>query len=158
MDPPRHQPVLVEERSDTPAAQGLLSAFVATIQALYPDFDPDAGPSATPQDFADPHGAFFVAYLNDRPVGCCGVKLLDERVAEIKRLWVAPEGRGSGLGRRLLRACEAKAVEMGACVARLDTGDRQREALALFASNGYRQIDDYNANPSASYWFERPLP
>ena len=152
------QPVLVEERSDTPAAQGLLSDFVATIKAHYPDFDPDIGPSATPEDFSAPHGAFFVAYLGGQPVGCCGVKFIDEHVAEIKRLWVAPPGRGSGLGRRLLQACEARAAEMGASIARLDTGERQLEALALFTSNGYRPIDDYNGNPSAFYWFERPLP
>ena len=40
---------------------------------------------------------------------------------------------------------------------RLDTGNQQPEALALFRSTGYREIDDYNANPFASYWFEKPL-
>jgi GNAT superfamily N-acetyltransferase len=152
------QAVLVEERSDTPTAQGLLSDFVATIRAQYPDFDPDTGPSATPQDFSAPHGAFFVAYVGEQAVGCCGFKFIDEQVVEIKRLWVTPQGRGRGLGRRLLQACEAKAVALGASLARLDTGERQREALGLFAANGYRPIDDYNGNPSASYWFERPLP
>jgi ribosomal protein S18 acetylase RimI-like enzyme len=115
------------------------------------------GPSARPEDFIAPHGAFFVAEVDGVAAGCCGVKAIGPGVAEIKRLWVAPAGRGLGLGRRLLEACEAHAAASGATVARLDTGRLQTEALGLFASAGYVAIDDYNGNPFADHWFEHRL-
>lgn len=59
--------------------------------------------------------------------------------------------------RRLLGALEDAALELGWRTVRLDTGDRQPEALALFRSAGYREIPDYNANPYASYWFAKSL-
>jgi heme-degrading monooxygenase HmoA/GNAT superfamily N-acetyltransferase len=148
---------LVQEASDSPRAVALLTDFVASIQARYPTFDPEVGPSATPEDFTAPKGAFFVAEVDGEAVGCCGVKTIGPGVVEIKRLWVAPGGRGLGLGRRLLQACEDQAVATGATVARLDTGRLQTEALGLFASAGYVAIDDYNGNPFADHWFEHRL-
>jgi ribosomal protein S18 acetylase RimI-like enzyme len=68
-----------------------------------------------------------------------------------------PGARGRGLGRRLLRALEEAAAELGWHTVRLDTGDQQPDALALFRSAGYREIPDYNANPYASYWLEKRL-
>jgi heme-degrading monooxygenase HmoA len=70
---------LVPEGADSPRAAALLADFVASIQARYPAFDPDIGPSARPEDFMAPHGAFFVAEKDGTAVGCCGVKALGPR-------------------------------------------------------------------------------
>src|SRR5579884_4210856 len=148
----------VEESSlDHPDAARLLDAFSAEIAALYPGWSPATGPSATPRDFAPPAGAFLVAYRAGRAVGCGGLKPLDCRHAEVKRLYVAPESRGAGVARRLLDALEAAARERGHDVVRLDTGNRQPAALALFRSAGYEPIPDYNGNPAASHWLEKRL-
>jgi GNAT superfamily N-acetyltransferase len=148
---------LTEEPLDAPGAATLLNAFAAEIAVLYPGWDPTAGPSATPEDFARPAGAFLVAYAGKRAVGCGGIKKLDERRAEIKRLYVVPDARGDGVARRLLRGLELAALARGYDTVRLDTGNRQPAALALFRSAGYVAIGDYNGNRFASYWLEKSL-
>ena len=96
-------------------------------------------------------------YEGAEPVACGGLKRLDDRAAEIKRLYVSPEWRGRGLGHRLLDELERVAAEQGYETVRLDTGSQQPEALRLFRSHGYAEIGDYNGNRFASYWFEKRL-
>ena len=148
---------LRDEPFDSPAATALIAAFAEEIASLYPGWTPATGPRATAGDFAPPSGGFVVAYEGGRPVGCGGVKSLDGRDAEVKRLYVAPEARGRGVARAILSRLEEVAAATGHAIVRLDTGDRLPGALALFRSAGYREIDDYNGNPVASYWLEKPL-
>jgi len=150
--------VLRDEPFDGVAASDLLTAFASEIGLLYPGWHPGVGPSANPDEFAPPSGRFVVAYADGRPVGCGGVKRLDDRCSEIKRLYVAPDARKSGVARLLLQRLEHLARESGHAVVRLDTGDRQPGALALFRSAGYRHIADYNSNPFASHWLEKRSP
>jgi GNAT superfamily N-acetyltransferase len=149
--------VLRDEALDGAAASDLLAAFASEIASLYPGWHPGVGPSAAPDDFVPPSGAFVVAYAERRAVGCGGVKQIDDRHAEIKRLYVAPEARKSGIARRILARLEQRARESGYAVVRLDTGSRQAQALALFRSTGYSDIADYNGNEFASHWLEKRL-
>ncbi len=71
-------------------------------------------------------------------------------------MYVVPPLRGRGVARALLRELERRAGEMGYAVARLDTGPKQ-VARGLFESEGYVEIPDFNGNPVASYWGEKPL-
>ena len=148
---------LSEQPLDAPGAATLLDAFAAEIEHLYPGWKPGVGPSAAAEDFAAPAGTFLVAYAGERAVGCGGLKRLDERRAEIKRLYVAPEARGEGVATRTLRGLELAARARGYDTVRLDTGARQPAALALFRSAGYIAIGDYNGNPFASHWLEKRL-
>jgi GNAT superfamily N-acetyltransferase len=149
--------VLRDEPLDGAAASDLLAAFAAEIASLYPGWHPGVGPTADPAEFVPPSGAFVVAYADGRPVGCGGVKRIDERHGEIKRLYVAPGARKSGIARLILGALEQRARESGYAAVRLDTGARQPEALALFRSAGYGDIADYNGNAFASHWLEKSL-
>jgi GNAT superfamily N-acetyltransferase len=90
-------------------------------------------------------------------VGCGGIKQLDDETAELKRIYMSEAARGQGLGRRLLQRLEALARELGYERVRLDTGDLQPEALALFRSAGYVDIPDYNDNTWATYWMQKQL-
>jgi GNAT superfamily N-acetyltransferase len=110
-----------------------------------------------PAEFEPPAGVLLVAYDGELPVACGGVHVIAPDVAEIKRMYVAPSARGRGLGRTLLRALEAAAVDLGCVRARLDTAASFTEAVALYRSAGYTDIADYNGNPHASVWMERPL-
>jgi GNAT superfamily N-acetyltransferase len=142
---------------DGEAAAPLLAAFADEIASLYPGWEPGVGPTATADDFAPPSGRFVVAYQDGRPVGCGGIKSLDGESAEVKRLFVAPEARERGVARLILRRLEDAARESGHTAVRLDTGEHQPGALELFRSSGYSEIGDYNGNPFASYWLEKPL-
>jgi GNAT superfamily N-acetyltransferase len=149
--------VVREERADGEVAASLLRAFEADIASIYADWDPALSPSATAADFEAPVGGFVVAYRDGVAVGGGGLKRLDDGLAEIKRMYVAPAARSQGVARRILWALEALARDRGYSRIRLDTGSAQPHALALYQTAGYRAIDDYNANPYASYWFEKSL-
>jgi GNAT superfamily N-acetyltransferase len=72
-------------------------------------------------------------------------------------MYVVPDARGRGLGRALLEALEDTARDLGYDRVRLDTGDKQPNAEALYRSAGYRPIGNYNANQYASFWGEKEL-
>jgi GNAT superfamily N-acetyltransferase len=149
---------LRRERLDSPAGEALVDAFFDEIVPLYPAITPDnPGPSATADELSPPGGVFLVAYVGDIPVGCGGIKQLSDDAAELKRLYVAPEARNRGLARTLVAELENAARDAGYRIVRLDTGNQQPAALDLFRAAGYREIDDYNGNPHASYWFEKSL-
>jgi GNAT superfamily N-acetyltransferase len=146
------------EASDTPVSVALQRAYFRDIASRYPGWSPDLIPSADPAEVAPPLGAWVVAYLDERAVGCGGVKRLDDTAAELKRIYLAPAARGRGLGRLLLQRLERHARELGYECLRLDTGDLQPEALGLFRSAGYEHVADYNGNTWATYWMEKRLP
>jgi GNAT superfamily N-acetyltransferase len=102
-----------------------------------------------------PGDRVLVGRIGGRPVAVGAVRALEPGVGEIKRMYVVPDLRGQGLGRRVLGALEDEAREMGLARLRLDTGDRQTAAIELYRSAGYRPIDAYN--DSADLWFERDL-
>jgi GNAT superfamily N-acetyltransferase len=72
-------------------------------------------------------------------------------------MYVAPQARGQGVARVLLTALEDAARELGYAKVRLDTGPEQPHARRLYESAGYVEIADYNGNPHAGYWAEKPL-
>lgn len=156
----RHNGCVLEFRDeplDSPASRRLLAAFESEIAGLYPGWSPTSGPSATPEEFAPPSGLFLIVYEGAEPAACGGFKRLGADDAEVKRMFVVPASRGVGLGGVLLDALEARARAVGYVRFRLDTGDAQPEALRLYRSHGYVEIEDYNANPFARYWFEKVL-
>ncbi len=146
--------------ADRAPAADLIAAMVAEIAALYGgslSADPRS-PSATPADLAPPTGACIVGFDGPGRAVCVGgVKRWADGTAEIKRMYVVPDARGSGIARALLAALEDAARELGYARARLDTGPRQPGARALYESAGYTEIPDYNGNPYAAWWGERAL-
>jgi GNAT superfamily N-acetyltransferase len=148
------------EPADSAAAAALLDRYYGELAARFPagtgEFDLAliAAPTA---EFAPPHGAFLLARLDGRAVGCGAVRTLDADVAEIKRMWIDPDERGHGIGRSLLVALETAAHELGCRAVRLDTAAHLTEALALYRSAGYVAISAYNDNPYAEHWLEKPL-
>jgi GNAT superfamily N-acetyltransferase len=138
-------------------ALGLVAAMVEAIAAQYGELVLSATPSATPDELSPPGGCFVALYEDGRPVAGGGVKRLAADTGEIKRMFVVREARGRGLARVLLAALEDAARDLGYARVRLDTGAKQVEALALYRSSGYREIEDYNANRYAVYWGEKLL-
>ena len=143
--------------SDTSPATDLVAAMVDEVSELYGRIDVPGAPSATPADFAPPRGAFVVIYADGEPVAGGGVKRLDDEACEIKRMYVVPRARGRGHASRLLRALEDEARALGYAIARLDTGEHQPQAQAMYERAGYAPIGNFNANPFASFWGEKRL-
>jgi len=75
----------------------------------------------------------------------------------VKRMWVADRVRGLGLGRRLLAELERRAAATGARVVRLETNEALVEAIALYRSSGYREVEPFNDEAYAHHWFEKEL-
>lgn len=120
-------------------------------------FDPTVGATVTPDEARPPAGHFFVAYLHGEPLGCGAVKHPSGAPAQIKRMWVAPEARGLGLGRRLLTTLEDCARDAGADTARIETNSDLTEALALYTTTGWEQVDAFNNEPYADRWLQKAL-
>src|SRR5690349_2465916 len=74
--------------------------------------------------------------------------------AYLKRMWVAREARGLGVGRRLLTELEEYARSTGARVIQLETNRALTEAIALYRASGYVEVPAFNAEPYAHHWFE----
>jgi GNAT superfamily N-acetyltransferase len=144
---------------DTGPGATLLQAMRDEMRELYEglDMDSDDMPRAGAAELSPPTGALLVGYAGHDPVCVGGVKRLDERACEIKRMYVAPQVRGRGVARALLHELEATGRRLGYEIARLDTGPRQQGARGLYESEGYLEIENFNANPVASFWGEKPL-
>ena len=137
----------------------LEAAMRAEVGQMYPGLDlqsPDM-PKAGPDELNPPNGSFLVGYEDGVAVCCGGVKRLDQQICELKRMYVIPDARGRGVARILLAALEDRARELGYTVARLDTGPKQAGARHLYESAGYVAIPNFNGNPVATYFGERPL-
>ncbi|HEU0300314.1 MAG TPA: GNAT family N-acetyltransferase [Longimicrobium sp.] len=124
------------------ASRALITALNAELSATYSE--PGANHfGLEPEEVAEGRGAFLVVRLDGTPVGCGAVRLLDAETGELKRMYVAPAARGTGLGRRLVAALEAEARALGARRLVLETGTRQHAALALYRATGFVAIPLY---------------
>lgn len=132
---------------DAPVARAAVSRYFAELGERF-GFVPGA---------PDTEGRFFVAVERGAPVACGGVRPLADGRAELKRLWVDPAWRGSGLGSRMLRHVEEAAEADGRTELVLDTKAGLVEAVALYERAGYHRIDRYNDNPDAELFFAKRL-
>ncbi len=130
---------LRREDLDSPAVQELFAALNLEIMKQYPD-EGDNHFRLDAEEIVDGRGALFVAYLAERPVGCGSIRKLDADTAEIKRMYVADDTRGRGIGGELLRSLEAEAHELAVSRLLLETGEHQAAALALYGRAGFRRV------------------
>jgi GNAT superfamily N-acetyltransferase len=149
------RPGRVDEGDGAALAQGMRDEIAAIYDGLALD-GPDM-PKAGAEELSPPGGAFLVGYRDGEPICCGGVKRLPDGTCEIKKMFVVPSARGQGVARELLYALEGAARALGYTVARLDTGPRQPAAQHLYESEGYMRIENFNANPVATFFAEKAL-
>lgn len=140
-------------------AADLVAAMVAEMRDLYDGLDLDAPdmPKAGPAELGPPGGVYLVGYRDGVPVCGGGLKRLPDGTCEIKRMYVVPQARRSGVARALLAALEDAARGLGYRIARLDTGGRQPHAQAFYEAAGYRRVANFNNNPHAAFHGEKQL-
>jgi GNAT superfamily N-acetyltransferase len=134
------------------AGRALIAALNRELTGAYPE----AGAThfgLAAEEVAPGRGAFLLVYDNGNAVGCGAVRLIDPGTAELKRMYVAPNRRGKGFGRRLVAALEQEARRLGARRMVLETGIRQQTALALYHRTGFERIPlygEYCLSPNTS--------
>lgn len=139
------------------AAQQCLARYYQELAERFPSgFDPSRSIRTSAKDMSPPLGRFVLARLDGESVGCGGL-LLSGEVPYIKRMWVDPDARCLGIGRRILEALEDLARDHGAARVQLETNESLSEALALYRSSGYREVEAFNSEPYAHHWFEKRL-
>jgi DNA-binding MarR family transcriptional regulator/GNAT superfamily N-acetyltransferase len=131
--------------------------FDELAQRFEHGFRPRRSISAELADYAPPAGMFLIATLRGEPVGCGGLRFEPGRPAYLKRMWVSRSLRGLGIGRRLLGELERSAKANGATAIHLETNRALTEAINLYRSAGYQEVEPFNDLPYAHHWFEKQL-
>ena len=133
--------------------------MVAEMAVLYDGLDLNAPgmPKAGPAELGPPGGLYLVGYRDGDPVCGGGLKRLPDGTCEIKRMYVVPQARRTGVASALLAALEGAARDLGYRIARLDTGSRQPHAQAFYEASGYQRVENFNDNPAAAFHGEKRL-
>jgi putative acetyltransferase len=129
---------------DAEALRGLFLEYFGWLgeDGWFP-WGPDAELAAADEHYE----ALLVARVDGEAAGCVALLRLSDVACEMKRLYVRPAGRGSGVGRALVEASIARARELGYAAMRLDTLPTMDTARALYLSLGFTPIERYNDNP-----------
>ncbi len=139
-----HHPITVEVESVySEDAANLINQLTLELRGRYPE-DPQQGAARfKPEDLDVPNAAFVVARVGGVAVGCAAIRPLSADTTELKRMFVHPNLRGRGLGAKILLKLEQVAPSLGMRTIRLETGDRNPEAVALYEKNGYSRISAF---------------
>lgn len=139
-----------------PASVSLRAAQRAEIAERYGTPDSEPGPAPTGDDIT----VFFVAFDEaDEPVGCGGLRRLNEHEAEIKRMFVRAASRGTGVSTGILSRLEQYGREAGWRRLLLETGDGQPDAVRFYTREGYGRIPNFGhyTDEAASLCFAKEL-
>lgn len=132
---------LAVDRLDSATGVALADALMVELELRYGL--PDEADGLHADQLAPPHGTFLVAWRGDEALGCGGLRQLEPGVGEIKRMYVSPAARRTGVARTVLTELERTASALGYTHLKLETGVKQPEAMELYASTGYQQIEPY---------------
>ena len=149
----------VSVRTESPwseAAVAMVAALCAELASRY-----HRPPSLfLPEEAAGPRAAMVVAWRDGQPVGCGALRRIDDETVEVKRMYVAPEARRTGIAWQILAELERLAAGFGYRMIILEAGSFQPEAIALYRAADYRATPSYGryvGNPEA-HCFAKPLP
>jgi putative acetyltransferase len=140
-------------------SQAESSAEIAIVRELFVEYAESLGFSlcfqnfeselaGLPGDYSPPNGRLLLARCGTESAGCVALHSLEPGICEIKRLYVRPQFRGTGVGKTLTNAVISEATSIGYKKVRLDTVEpKMKNAVGLYRALGFREIAPYRPNP-----------
>jgi putative acetyltransferase len=126
------------------------------VDLSFQDFEKEL--ATIDQQYRKPGGGLILSFKDERPVGCVGIRKLDDDTAELKRMYVKVEYRGYNIGIELLKRSVKLASELGYKRIRLDTLKNMTRAQSLYQSFGFYEIPSYRFNPlEGTIYMEKDL-
>ena len=128
-------------------ARNIFKEYAASLDfdLDFQDFEEEL--SDLPGQYAPPEGCLLVAMYGEKPAGCIGLRKINHGICEMKRLYVKPQFRGSGIGRVLAEAIIEEARQIKYARMRLDTVPSMEKARVLYVSLGFKKIRPYRYHP-----------
>ncbi|HEV3262098.1 MAG TPA: GNAT family N-acetyltransferase [Gemmataceae bacterium] len=123
------------------------------ISLCFQSFDREL--AELPGAYVPPEGRLLLALDENEPVGCVALRRLSDGVCEMKRLYMRPKFRGQKAGRRLALAAIGEARRIGYRRVLLDTLPSMTEAIGLYRSLGFVEVEPYTVNPVPGALFMR---
>jgi putative acetyltransferase len=142
---------------------------IESIRVLFQEYEKAIGVDLCFQGFAEelaglpgryssPEGALLLAFVDSQLAGCVALRWFDYNTCEMKRLYVRPDFRGLGLGRKLALVVIDEATQIGYTKMRLDTLPSMVEAIAMYKTLGFAEIEPYRFNQvNGAIYMERGL-
>lgn len=151
--------VAAHESGSIPAVRELFLEYAASLgfSLCFQSFDEEL--ASLPGKYAPPRGRLLLLHCDGRLAGCVALRPLENRICEMKRLYVRPEFRGRGLGKALVDRVLAEARSIGYGRIRLDTVEPvMGAAVAMYRSLGFYEIPPYGPHPvPGTLWLELDL-
>jgi putative acetyltransferase len=122
------------------------------INLDFQDFDTEM--SNLPGKYAhDKGGCLYLVYVDDSPIGCAGLYKLNDKICEIKRVFVSPHYQGKGIGRMIMETAISDGKKLGYDKLYLDSLHRLEAAKQLYLKLGFQEILPYNENPHPDVYY-----
>ena len=148
-----------QSTADIAAVRELFIEYAAWLgfSLAYQNFNQEL--ASLPGKYAGPSGRLLLARVDEVPAGCGAIRQLEPLVCEMKRLFVKPDFRGCGLGRKLAETLIGDAREIGYSTMRLDTvAEKMGDAVLLYKALGFHEIPAYYPGARAgTLYFELQL-
>jgi GNAT superfamily N-acetyltransferase len=138
------------------AGRSCLYAYARELSVRFPE-GYNVAELTPPEQFTPPRGVLLVAFDGADGVGCVGLRTLEPGVGEIRHMWVDDRMRRTGLGGRLLREIEGRAVALGLPTVRLNTHKALPEAVAMYRAARYAETDAYSDDVHGQLSFVKHL-
>jgi ribosomal protein S18 acetylase RimI-like enzyme len=138
----------LETEEETAMAKELLREYVQWLDTDLAFQNIDDELKHFPQKYEPPDGGFIIAKENNSVVGCVAIKKLENKICEMKRLFVKDAYKNRGIGKKLVEAIVEDAKRKNYEKMRLDTCNIMENALGIYYKNGFYEIGPYYNNPN----------